>query len=256
MAALTDEPMMPIEKSALVHSARVIWTVMANLEHPDGDRPLAHMLPDRLESPIEELMAELLIKILDPACTLVAQHKVRTSFGDYRLDFLLIGQGGSPRVAIECDGAKHHRGFRDAWRDAAILGGGHVDGIIRVRGRDLHRHRDDISYAMCSRVPELFSARGRQNAAHLASPEIVEGIRRLRGHVSAWYSTPPDENGEVAEGWSDFLSMTTSGVLANFCTEWMERHACLQSDPRLGVDGWAAWEESEFAKAMADSDRR
>lgn len=220
------------------------------METPDDSHPLPHVIPGGHESPLEERMSDLLIKALDDATTWKTQVNVRTAFGDFRLDALLVAPDGRPRVAIECDGARHHRGSRDEWRDAAILGEGFVDAILRVRGRDLYLRPADVLHALCVRLPMLFSARGRENAARLASQEIRDGLAEYPDTILAWYSQWRTRDGR-REREDDHLHIRVRGLLGDVeDNEWMWRYEALQQNPHLPLAAHAAQEDAEFEAVL------
>ncbi len=215
------------------------------------DRPPPHVIPPT-DSPLEHRMAELLIKMLDPPTSLVPQYEIATRFGRLRLDFLLGGEGG-PRLAIECDGARFHTGFRNAWRDAAILGAGAVDHIVRVRGADLFRERWDVALVLAARFPTLFTARGRASAERLATPEAHEGVTRDRPHVSVWYAPASgrdiDEDAvEKPRGFTHWSLIRIAGRVPPSDDEWRRRYKRLLRRPTLGIDGWAQREAAAWAR--------
>ena len=76
------------------------------------------------------------------------------------------------KIGFECDGKEYHDSSRDDWRDAMILGGGHVDSIFRFRGCDLTYHLEDLLFIVSRYEPNIFSKRGLLNLSNLASSFI------------------------------------------------------------------------------------
>ena len=120
------------------------------------------------ESPIEEHFAWGLTKHINLTTVVKTQFPVSTICGNFRLDFVLIDDKGH-RVAYECDGAKFHDGSRDEWRDAMILGGGHVDAIVRLPGSEINFRLNDALYLASRWDPSFFSDRGHIQLKRLAS---------------------------------------------------------------------------------------
>jgi hypothetical protein len=114
-----------------------------------------------------------------------SQFRVETIAGKYRLDFLAISPGGG-RIAYECDGKEYHNSQRDEWRDAMILGSGAVDAIIRIRGKDIAWHLDDVAYILAQWNPEIFSKRSMINLNVKAHPRLKKHNLQ-RDDYAAWF---------------------------------------------------------------------
>ena len=207
-------------------------------------------VPPTTESPLEHRMAELLIKMLDPSTKLIPQQEIRTDFGRFRMDFVLSTPDAYPIVAVECDGAQYHEGYRDEWRDAAILGSGGIDHIVRVRGSDLHRDRWDIAFVLATRFPSFFSERGRWLAAHHASQFVRDGLSDSSGHVAVWYPPERSSEDEPSEyrGFVHCSFIKISGIRAPSDQTWRKRLRRLKREPNLGIDGWARREQEAWAQ--------
>lgn len=129
-------------------------------------------------SPIEDNMAYNLVKYIAEDVQLLSQLSVETLCGQFIPDFVLELPAGR-RIAIECDGRDFHDLSRDEWRDAMILGTGHVESVYRCRGSDIVGHIEDLLFLITQIEPQFFSERGRTNLRVLASDEA-------RAHEIAW----------------------------------------------------------------------
>jgi len=128
------------------------------------------------DSPIEDIFAWNLGKYINPNLRLDKQTEVNTPWGIFILDFMV--ECKSEKIAFECDGKDFHDVGRDEWRDAMILGGGHVDTIYRLRGTDLVHRAEDCLFVISQLEPQIFSKRGRANLEMLASSSIKESLDR------------------------------------------------------------------------------
>lgn len=126
------------------------------------------------DSPIEDIFARSLGRYVNPNLRLDKQIEVNTPWGVFILDFVI--ECKSKRIAFECDGKDFHNSTRDEWRDAMILGEGHVDTIYRLRGTDLIHHTDDCLFVISTLEPQIFSRRGKVNLEVLASTVIKEDL--------------------------------------------------------------------------------
>ena len=79
-----------------------------------------------------------------------------TSIGEFRFDFVISCNGRL--VGIECDGKQFHIPTRDFYRDAILLGEGHVDSIYRIRGKDIIYSDTDPLLLISLMEPAIFSA--------------------------------------------------------------------------------------------------
>lgn len=119
----------------------------------------------RPESPIEEIFAWECQEYLDDSVSFESQVEVNTEHGQFRIDFMLTR--ASEKIAVECDGPDFHDFFRDEFRDAILLGEGHVPIIYHFRGKDIFHRTADCLRLLSIENPLLFSPRGRANLEHL-----------------------------------------------------------------------------------------
>lgn len=103
-------------------------------------------------------------------CDIAVQVPCPTPWGEFRVDFVFDITG--EKVAVECDGKDFHDLVRDEWRDAAILGSGLVNEIVRLRGCDLYYRAEDCLFVLMQWHPRLFSDRGRINLGILADERV------------------------------------------------------------------------------------
>ena len=203
-----------------------------------------------MQSPLEERFAHFATKFLDRRTELQAQHQVRTTLGVFRLDFRLVGPDGEPAIGIECDGAAFHHRIQDAWRDAAILGESAVRDIVRIEGKDLHRRPHDVLFLIARLYPTLFSARGLEVLARLASVEARESEGPLPDFV---YFAPEIEIDDEAmfddqqsfepAGYVDFLHLAIAGRSRHASSGWRFRHASALAEPLVTIAEWVRREE-------------
>jgi len=132
------------------------------------------------ESPIEATFASCCFKHLRPDVHIEAQAETSTKHGCFRIDFVL--SLGDKRIAVECDGRDFHEPFRDEFRDAILLGEGHLETIYHFRGCDLVYYPDDCIWLMSALEPQLFSERGRHILGRL---QRVENENR-EGTIGVW----------------------------------------------------------------------
>jgi len=79
-----------------------------------------------------------------------------TSFGEFRFDFII--SCNCRLIGIECDGKQFHIPTRDFYRDAMLLGDGHVDSIYRIRGKDIIYGDTDPLLLISHMEPAIFSS--------------------------------------------------------------------------------------------------
>lgn len=87
------------------------------------------------ESPIEQYLLTKLQGHLSHDVALSLQVPFATKCGAFRVDSVLTQD--AKRVGIECDGKEFHDFNRDEWRDAILLGEGHVTSIVRFSGASI-----------------------------------------------------------------------------------------------------------------------
>ncbi|MCC8116580.1 MAG: hypothetical protein LIP18_05415, partial [Planctomycetes bacterium] len=127
------------------------------------------------ESPIEEEMARILEKFLNPEISFESQTEVQTICGLFRMDFVL--SDGKFRVGLECDGREFHkeRHHLDEWRDAAILGDGFVDEIVRIPGKAIFYNPNACAYFLSKWYPRFFTERSLQVLKSMIRKELEDG---------------------------------------------------------------------------------
>jgi len=125
------------------------------------------------DSPLEDDFAWSLSKYIDRDVALFKQFDTPTICGDFRIDFVAVAATGY-KVAYECDGADFHEDSRDEWRDAMILGAGHVDSIVRLRGQDIHHRTNDALLVASRWDPQIYSDRAKHILNRLASQRSRE----------------------------------------------------------------------------------
>lgn len=96
----------------------------------------------KVESPIEEILLNHLVKFLHKQCEVIVQYPISTISGNFRADIIL--RKGDKVVVVECDGEEHHTLDRDEWydewRDALILIQKKAQVIYRVKGTDIQNN--------------------------------------------------------------------------------------------------------------------
>ncbi|MBO1897593.1 hypothetical protein HNW13_017795 [Shewanella sp. BF02_Schw] len=147
------------------------------------------------DSPIENRFAMWFAKYADDSITLTSQVNASTLCGLFVLDFVLEDDNGY-RVGIECDGKEYHCENRDEWRDAMILGGGHIDVIYRLRGVDINYRIEDCLYLLAKLEPSFFSERRLHGLVDLASDEVLRRspIHKESMHVIRYQNGPDIES--------------------------------------------------------------
>jgi hypothetical protein len=123
------------------------------------------------DSPIKDIFALHYVKYASDTVDLLPQVEAKTLCGTFVVDFVIRNHDGY-RVGIECDGKGFHNESRDEWRDAMILGEGHLDVIYRIRGSDLNYYVEDVLYLLAELEPRVFEQRAIANLKVLASPEV------------------------------------------------------------------------------------
>lgn len=122
------------------------------------------------ESPLEDIFAYHCQKHLQTV-KFDSQLEFKTHHGAFRVDFILVAEN-SKKVGVECDGRDFHEPFRDEFRDAILLGEGHLDTLYHFRGCDITYYPEDCIWLMSILDPELFSERGRLQLSRLHRLEL------------------------------------------------------------------------------------
>ena len=120
------------------------------------------------DSPIEDKFAYNFVKYAALDCSLVNQHPVETICGKFIIDFVIVSNNGK-HIGVECDGKDFHDASRDEWRDAMIIGDGHLDVIYRIKGEDITYQIENVLYLMANIDQTAFSDRALINLKILTS---------------------------------------------------------------------------------------
>lgn len=136
------------------------------------------------ESPIEEELANALVKYVHEDAEIENQPWVSTPNGNFRLDFLVSING--LKVAIEANGKDFHDDKTDVLRESLLLGFTDIDSIFYLRGCDIHYNIATTLWAISLKEPRIFSSRGIKNLSILT--EIREdqnhnGLNTLKGFL-------------------------------------------------------------------------
>jgi hypothetical protein len=152
------------------------------------------------ERPIEDELAWHLVKFLHPEAGLSYQVRHETPAGPFYTDFVVEARLGEKavRVGIEVTDALDPE--NTALRDALLVGGGHLDALVRLDPDDLIYRMHDVLLFVLRLRPELFSKRGRVNLETLASTEaLITDVRPGRS-VSMPYALPDPHAGLLFGG--------------------------------------------------------
>lgn len=226
----------------------IVWETLAQLLDADGRELPSHYAPP-YESPIEEVFAREAQHHWRPDVLVAAQVPVATQLGSFRLDFVVTAADGW-RIGVECDGAAYHNTFRDAFRDAAILGGKSVDSVVRIRSVDIVTRPWDVLYAFGMAFPRTYSTRGHELARRRASRPAREQVPAGWGRLTIRY---PDiriagnDNAELVEDPSDIVLSTDRGGEVELLhrgrgygglTGWRHRYTRILADPTRSIEEW------------------
>lgn len=114
---------------------------------------------EKIESPIEQILLNHLIKFLHPETEVIVQFPIKTISGNFRGDIALIR--GEIKVILECDGEEFHSAEKDdwydEWRDTLILIQNKVNTIYRIKGKDIYSNIYSVIYIIYFFDPELFN---------------------------------------------------------------------------------------------------
>ncbi len=178
------------------------------------------------ESPVEEALAWSLVKLLHGQVSFLKQHEVSTRRGNFRLDFLLVTPAGL-RIGIEVDGKQFHSYRRDAWRDAVILGEGHVDVMIRFAARDVHYRVFDTIAVLRHLYPEAFDPYQVIAVDRLASSEVESAVRDWPQFVWVQY-----EEEVLDDGSSILMLVSHEGHAPATSQSWRQLFEFATSKPK------------------------
>lgn len=133
------------------------------------------------DSPIEDIFAWYCTKYIRGDLALDTQVEFNTQHGQFRVDFVLAD--GDEKVAVECDGHDFHDAFHDEFRDAILLGEGHLGTIYHFRGCDLTYYPEDCIWLMSFLNSRLFSERCRLQLNHLHKLEIAHNLSGREDYI-------------------------------------------------------------------------
>lgn len=237
----------------------VLRDTLAQLHGADDRAMPPHYAPP-YDSPLEDAFARAAQHHWRPDVRVATQVDVATRLGRFRPDFVVTAADGW-RIGVECDGAAFHDTFRDAFRDAAILGSGAVDSIVRIRGTDLVTRPSDILYAFGMAFPRTFSARGHELARRTASRPAWEQVPAGWGRLTIRYPdlrAAYDADHEPVEDPSDVVVPTDRGGKAELLhrgrgqgalTGWQRRYTRILAHPERSIDDWTRLSIAERQRA-------
>jgi very-short-patch-repair endonuclease len=166
-------------------------------------RGLGPITVEKCDSPIEDVFLWEYHKVANDRVALRRQYQCDIQLGSFRVDFVVTDPHRNRKIGVECDGRDFHDIARDAKRDAAIVAAGVLDKIYRLRGSDIHWRVHDTLQMLAMAEPWMFSDRGIEVLAALASPphdhEDTWGYMRdtKQGGATRWFEQPDDpEDGE------------------------------------------------------------
>lgn len=97
---------------------------------------------DKIESPIEEILLNHIVKFLHEKTEIILQYPIFTISGNFRADLALKKE--DKLIIIECDGEEHHTEEKDVWydewRDTLILIQKKAQVLYRVKGTDIQNN--------------------------------------------------------------------------------------------------------------------
>lgn len=152
---------------------------------------------DKLESEIEEIFYSEICKVISNEIRFEPQFEIPTICGKFRIDFYFELKG--KRIGIECDGKEFHKGSRDEFRDAILLGDNHIDEIFRFKGKDVFYHIHKSIYMIFFLHPEFLSERGQLNLSNRLGFESKELIKKAFDEITVEYVTVPILIDEIQE---------------------------------------------------------
>jgi very-short-patch-repair endonuclease len=116
---------------------------------------------DKVESPIEQILLNHLMKYLSDETEVIVQLPIKTISGNFRADIAL--KNNDRIVILECDGEEFHtkeiNKWYDEWRDTLILFQRRAETIYRIKGTDIHNNINSIIYLIYKYEPEFFNAK-------------------------------------------------------------------------------------------------
>lgn len=101
---------------------------------------------DKVESPIEQIFLNHLIKYLSNETQIIVQFPIKTISGNFRADVAL--RNNNKVILIECDGEEFHtkekNEWYDEWRDTLILFQKRAETIYRIKGTDIYNNINSL----------------------------------------------------------------------------------------------------------------
>lgn len=135
---------------------------------------------EKVESPIEEIFLNHLMKYLSHKTEVIIQLPIKTISGNFRADIAL--KQNDQIVIIECDGEEFHTKEKDSWydewRDTLIIFQKRAETIYRIKGIDIYSNINSLIYLIYSFEPNLFN---REYAERLPKKKITDefGSKRI-----------------------------------------------------------------------------
>jgi len=115
---------------------------------------------DKVESPIEQILLNHLMKYLSDETEVIVQLPIKTISGNFRADIAL--KNNDRIIILECDGEEFHtkeiNKWYDEWRDTLILFQRRAETIYRIKGTDIHNNINSIIHLIYKYEPEFFNA--------------------------------------------------------------------------------------------------
>jgi len=116
---------------------------------------------EKIESPIEQILLNHLIKYLDNQTEVSIQIPFKTVSGIFRADIVLERLGR--KIILECDGEEFHtkeiNEWYDEWRDVLLLKHQEVETIYRIKGKDIYSNINEIIFIISKYDSDFFNPR-------------------------------------------------------------------------------------------------
>lgn len=116
---------------------------------------------EKIESPIEQILLNHLIKYLDDQTEVSIQIPFKTVSGIFRADIVLVRLGR--KIILECDGEEFHtkeiNEWYDEWRDVLLLKHQEVETIYRIKGKDIYSNINEIIFIISKYDLDFFNPR-------------------------------------------------------------------------------------------------
>tara|TARA_R110002020_G_scaffold125650_1_gene283000 strand:- start:209 stop:925 length:717 start_codon:yes stop_codon:yes gene_type:complete len=128
---------------------------------------------EKVESPIEQIFLNHLMKFLDEETEVIIQLPIKTISGNFRADIAL--KKNNRIIIVECDGEEFHTkskdNWYDEWRDTLILFQHRAETIYRIKGVDIYSNINSLIFLIYKFEPFLFN---RDYAERLPKKEIID----------------------------------------------------------------------------------